>query len=77
MKQLRVGFVGSGSYIKGMGFDSVQVYDQTRPWYLSYADSIARPQKTFPKGPAVVTTHGTRVYYYTELNMWIDLTVSQ
>jgi hypothetical protein len=74
-KQMGVGFIGSGSYMRGAGFDSVQVYDQTRAWYLDvdrYRNSIK-----FPKEPGVVATKGTRYPYYRELDIWVDLTVNQ
>lgn len=71
------GFVKSGSFARGCGWDSVQVYDMTRSWYLSYSDGIAEPQKTFPTEPAVVTRHGTRWPYYREFDIWVDLTLGQ
>lgn len=81
-KQLGVGFIGSGSYMRGAGFDSVQVYDQTRAYYFAPTGEpggygTAYYSKKFPQEPAVVTTHGTRYPYYKELDIWVDMTANQ
>ncbi|MCL4552763.1 MAG: hypothetical protein M1305_04325, partial [Candidatus Marsarchaeota archaeon] len=76
-RQRAVGFINSGTFMRGAGFDSVQVYDMTRAWYLSYSDNICFYHMTFPKSPGIISNHGTTLPFYQELGIWVDLTVNQ